>query len=97
MSDSSRRGSVSSLERESPEPGEASEDEPLHYQHYYPYSYTHRVNIHPCFPTATPMLPLTYRINSTEDVRIHFTYSQILALPPDLQIAPSFQTQSHAE
>lgn len=91
MSDSSRRGSVSSLERESPEPGEASEDEPLHYQHYYPYSYTHRVNIRPCFPTATPMLPLTYRIN------INFTYSQILALPPDLQIAPSFQTQSHAE
>lgn len=63
MSDSSRRGSVSSLERESPEPGEASEDEPLHYQHYYPYSYTHRVNIRPCSPTATPMLPLTYRIN----------------------------------
>ncbi|XP_076743036.1 RNA-binding protein Raly-like isoform X1 [Maylandia zebra] len=43
VSDSSRRGSVSSLERESPEPGEASEDEPLHYQHYYPYSYTHRI------------------------------------------------------
>ncbi|XP_068580208.1 RNA-binding Raly-like protein isoform X2 [Cebidichthys violaceus] len=36
-------GSVSSLERESPEPGEASEDEPLHYQHYYPHSYPHRV------------------------------------------------------
>ncbi|XP_063333664.1 RNA-binding Raly-like protein [Pelmatolapia mariae] len=43
VSDSSRRGSVSSLERESPEPGEASEDEPLHYQHYYPYSYTRRI------------------------------------------------------
>ncbi|XP_030587084.1 RNA-binding Raly-like protein [Archocentrus centrarchus] len=43
VSDSSRRGSVSSLERESPEPGEASEDEPLHYQHYHPHSYTHRI------------------------------------------------------
>ncbi|XP_068580209.1 RNA-binding Raly-like protein isoform X3 [Cebidichthys violaceus] len=40
---SPHRGSVSSLERESPEPGEASEDEPLHYQHYYPHSYPHRV------------------------------------------------------
>ncbi|XP_029992937.1 RNA-binding Raly-like protein [Sphaeramia orbicularis] len=44
MSDSPRRGSVSSLERESPEPGEASEDEPLHYQHYYPHSYPHRIH-----------------------------------------------------
>ncbi|KAM7397275.1 hypothetical protein PAMP_020259 [Pampus punctatissimus] len=35
VSDSPHRGSVSSLERESPEPGEASEDE--HYQHYYPH------------------------------------------------------------
>ncbi|KAE8296695.1 hypothetical protein D5F01_LYC05456 [Larimichthys crocea] len=43
---SPHRGSVSSLERESPEPGEASEEEPLHYQHYYPHSYPHRVNIY---------------------------------------------------
>ncbi|XP_037622355.1 RNA-binding Raly-like protein isoform X2 [Sebastes umbrosus] len=42
VSDSPHRGSVSSLERESPEPGEASEDEPLHYQHYYP----HRIKQH---------------------------------------------------
>ncbi|XP_029290758.1 RNA-binding Raly-like protein isoform X2 [Cottoperca gobio] len=40
VSDSPHRGSVSSLERESPEPGEASEDEPLH---YYPHSYPHRI------------------------------------------------------
>ncbi|XP_042266565.1 RNA-binding Raly-like protein [Thunnus thynnus] len=46
MSDSPHRGSVSSLERESPEPGEASEDEPLHYQHYYPHSYPHRIKQH---------------------------------------------------
>ncbi|XP_070763068.1 RNA-binding Raly-like protein [Enoplosus armatus] len=44
--DSPHRGSVSSLERESPEPGEASEDEPLHYQHYYPHSYPHRIKQH---------------------------------------------------
>ncbi|XP_036962715.1 RNA-binding Raly-like protein isoform X1 [Acanthopagrus latus] len=44
---SPHRGSVSSLERESPEPGEASEDEPLHYQSYYPHSYTHRIKQHP--------------------------------------------------
>ncbi|XP_038560888.1 RNA-binding Raly-like protein [Micropterus salmoides] len=43
---SPHRGSVSSLERESPEPGEASEDEPLHYQHYYPHSYPHRIKQH---------------------------------------------------
>lgn len=36
VSDSPHQGSVSSLERESPEPGEASEDEPLYYHHYYP-------------------------------------------------------------
>ncbi|CAK6982787.1 RNA-binding Raly-like protein, partial [Scomber scombrus] len=46
VSDSPHRGSVSSLERESPEPGEASEDEPLHYQHYYPHSYPHRIKQH---------------------------------------------------
>ncbi|XP_051237047.1 RNA-binding Raly-like protein isoform X2 [Dicentrarchus labrax] len=40
---SPHRGSVSSLERESPEPGEASEDEPLQYQHYYHHSYPHRI------------------------------------------------------
>ncbi|KAM7003238.1 RNA-binding Raly-like protein isoform 1-T1 [Tautogolabrus adspersus] len=44
--DSPHRGSVSSLERESPEPGEASEDEPLHYQTYYPHSYPHRIKQH---------------------------------------------------
>uniref|UniRef100_UPI0037E74AB4 RNA-binding Raly-like protein n=1 Tax=Semicossyphus pulcher TaxID=241346 RepID=UPI0037E74AB4 len=44
---SPHRGSVSSLERESPEPGEASEDEPLHYQHYYPHRYPHRIKQHP--------------------------------------------------
>ncbi|XP_019123140.1 RNA-binding Raly-like protein isoform X2 [Larimichthys crocea] len=43
---SPHRGSVSSLERESPEPGEASEEEPLHYQHYYPHSYPHRIKQH---------------------------------------------------
>ncbi|XP_068169975.1 RNA-binding Raly-like protein isoform X2 [Antennarius striatus] len=43
---SPHRGSVSSLERESPEPGEASEDEPLYYQHYYPHSYPHRIKQH---------------------------------------------------
>ncbi|XP_034443321.1 RNA-binding Raly-like protein isoform X2 [Hippoglossus hippoglossus] len=42
VSGSPHRGSVSSLERESPEPGEASEDEQLHYQHYYP----HRIKQH---------------------------------------------------
>ncbi|XP_028440203.1 uncharacterized protein LOC114559631 [Perca flavescens] len=47
VSDSPHRGSVSSLERESPEPGEASEDEPLHYQPYYPHSYPHRIKQHP--------------------------------------------------
>ncbi|XP_026220679.1 serine/arginine repetitive matrix protein 2-like [Anabas testudineus] len=47
VSDSPHRGSVSSLERESPEPGEASEDESLHYQHYYPHSFTHRIKQHP--------------------------------------------------
>ncbi|XP_056244293.1 RNA-binding Raly-like protein isoform X1 [Seriola aureovittata] len=47
VSGSPRRGSVSSLERESPEPGEASEDEPLHYPHYYPHSYPHRIKQHP--------------------------------------------------
>ncbi|XP_039989325.1 RNA-binding Raly-like protein isoform X2 [Xiphias gladius] len=46
VSGSPHRGSVSSLERESPEPGEASEDEPLHYQHYYPHSYPHRIKQH---------------------------------------------------
>ncbi|XP_031135751.1 uncharacterized protein LOC116036359 isoform X2 [Sander lucioperca] len=46
VSDSPHRGSVSSLERESPEPGEASEDEPLHYQPYYPHSYPHRIKQH---------------------------------------------------
>ncbi|GAA6227702.1 RNA-binding Raly-like protein isoform X1 [Lates japonicus] len=46
VSDSPHRGSVSSLERESPEPGEASEDEPLHYHHYYPHSYPHRIKQH---------------------------------------------------
>ncbi|CAJ1055916.1 uncharacterized protein LOC116036359 isoform X1 [Xyrichtys novacula] len=44
--DSPHRGSVSSLERESPEPGEASEDEPLHYQHYYPHSSPYRIKQH---------------------------------------------------
>ncbi|KAF3706080.1 5-hydroxyisourate hydrolase [Channa argus] len=44
-SDSPHRVSVSSLERESPEPGEASEDETLHYQHYYPHSCPHRCPI----------------------------------------------------
>ncbi|XP_035497861.2 uncharacterized protein LOC118315040 isoform X3 [Scophthalmus maximus] len=42
VSGSPHRGSVSSLERESPEPGEASENEQLHYQHYYP----HRIKQH---------------------------------------------------
>ncbi|KAG7522064.1 hypothetical protein JOB18_012730 [Solea senegalensis] len=37
VSGSPHHGSVSSLERESPEPGEASEDEPLHCHHYYPH------------------------------------------------------------
>ncbi|XP_071315615.1 RNA-binding Raly-like protein isoform X2 [Trachinotus anak] len=46
VSGSPRRGSVSSLERESPEPGEASEDEPLQYQHYYPHCYPHRIKQH---------------------------------------------------
>ncbi|XP_029009958.1 RNA-binding Raly-like protein [Betta splendens] len=35
VSGSPHRGSVSSLERESPEPGEASDDEPLPYQQFY--------------------------------------------------------------
>ncbi|XP_074534185.1 uncharacterized protein LOC141796813 [Halichoeres trimaculatus] len=48
--DSPHRGSVSSLDRESPEPGEASEDEPLHYQNYYPHSYTHRIKQHQSDP-----------------------------------------------
>lgn len=39
VSDSPHHGLISSLERESPEPGEASEDEPLQYQYYYPHSY----------------------------------------------------------
>ncbi|XP_058502536.1 uncharacterized protein LOC131470618 isoform X4 [Solea solea] len=42
VSGSPHHGSVSSLERESPEPGEASEDEPLHCHHYYP----HRIKQH---------------------------------------------------
>ncbi|XP_047451381.1 RNA-binding Raly-like protein [Mugil cephalus] len=41
--DSPHQGSVSSLERDSPEPGEASEDELLHYQHYYPNTHSHRI------------------------------------------------------
>lgn len=44
--DSPHRGSVSSLDRDSPEPGEASEEEPLHYQHYYPHSHPHRIQQH---------------------------------------------------
>ncbi|XP_041652700.1 RNA-binding Raly-like protein [Cheilinus undulatus] len=44
--DSPHRGSVSSLERESPEPGEASEEEPLNYNHYYPHNYSHRIKEH---------------------------------------------------
>ncbi|XP_059190798.1 RNA-binding Raly-like protein [Centropristis striata] len=50
VSDSPHRGSVSSLERESPEPGEASEDEPLHYQQYYPHSYPHTIKQHQSDP-----------------------------------------------
>ncbi|XP_053282734.1 RNA-binding Raly-like protein isoform X2 [Pleuronectes platessa] len=42
VSGSPHQGSVSSLERESPEPGEASEDDQLHYHHYYP----HRIKQH---------------------------------------------------
>ncbi|XP_054862661.1 RNA-binding Raly-like protein [Amphiprion ocellaris] len=40
---SPHQGSVCSVERESPEPGEASADESLHYQDYYPHSYSHRI------------------------------------------------------
>ncbi|XP_051808206.1 RNA-binding Raly-like protein isoform X2 [Acanthochromis polyacanthus] len=43
---SPHQGSVCSMERESPEPGEASADESLHYQDYYPHSYSHRLQHH---------------------------------------------------
>ncbi|XP_077939194.1 uncharacterized protein LOC144383780 [Gasterosteus aculeatus] len=46
VSFSPHRGSVSSLERESPEPGEASGDELLPYQLYCPHRYSHRVERH---------------------------------------------------
>ncbi|KAJ0069658.1 hypothetical protein NL108_011942 [Boleophthalmus pectinirostris] len=47
---SPHRGSVSSLERDSPEPGEASEEEPVYYQHYYTHRYTHRIPQHSSDP-----------------------------------------------
>ncbi|KAK7891084.1 hypothetical protein WMY93_023047 [Mugilogobius chulae] len=40
---SPHRGSVSSLDQDSPEPGEASEEEPVYYQHYYTQTYSHRI------------------------------------------------------
>ncbi|KAJ0029278.1 hypothetical protein NQD34_004275 [Periophthalmus magnuspinnatus] len=50
---SPHRGSVSSLERDSPEPGEASEEEPVYYQHYYTHRYTHRIPQHSSDPEDT--------------------------------------------
>lgn len=47
---SPHRGSVSSLDRDSPEPGEASEEEPVYYQHYYTHSYSHRIPEHSSDP-----------------------------------------------
>ncbi|XP_072290807.1 uncharacterized protein [Eucyclogobius newberryi] len=40
---SPHRGSVSSLERDSPEPGEASEEEQVYYQHCYTQRYSDRI------------------------------------------------------
>ncbi|KAG7234910.1 hypothetical protein INR49_003620 [Caranx melampygus] len=75
VSGSPRRGSVSSLERDSPEPGEASEDEPLHYHHYYPHSYPHRhlrgvkriSRAEETIMAAAPSSPLTTHVLNTED------------------------------